>query len=369
MVTPDPFDDIVAIDDAAWAQAWGDVRPGYLDAAAMGLPTIATQEAMRSALNEWSAGEASAAAYGASVERARAAYARIVGVARSEVAIGATTSELVAIVASGVPDGAEVLCVEGDFSSIVFPFLAQAHRGVVVRHVPLEALAESIGEATALVSFSLIQSADGRVADVPAILEAAGRHGTRTLCDTTQAAGVHPVDASAFDFTVCHAYKWLCAPRGAAFLTAGSEAADGLVPLAAGWYAGEDVWGSTYGPGMALAATARRFDTSPAWLSWIGAAVALEHFATVDASAAWARATGTADSLLAALGLPERGQAIVALDDPAGERGAALQAAAVRFSRRAGRVRLGFHVWAGANDVARVVEAFEAAGCLKAVAA
>ncbi len=364
-----PFDDIVAVDDLAWRQAWGTVRHGYLDAGTMGIPTLATQAAMRAAMNEWAAGEARAAAYGGSVERARAAYARIVGVPRSEVAIGATTSELVALVAAALPDGAEVLCVEGDFSSIVFPFLQHAHRGVTVRHVPLEALAESVTEATALVSCSLVQSADGRVADAAAILEAARRVGARVLCDTTQAAGVHPVDAAEFDFTVCHTYKWLCAPRGAAFLTASEAAAAPLVPLAAGWYAGEDVWASTYGPGMALASSARRFDTSPAWLSWVGAAVALEHFATLDMAAAWQRATGVADALLAALGLAPRGQAIIALDDPDGARGRALEAAGVRFANRAGRVRLGLHVWAGLDDVATVVAAFETAGCLKAVAA
>ena len=365
-----PFDDIVAIDDdVAWRHAWGDVPPGYLDAATMGLPTLATREAMRAAMNEWAAGEASAVAYGEVVERARTAYARIVRVSPSEVAIGATTSELVALVAASLPDGAEVICVDGDFSSIVFPFLAQAHRGVSVRHVPLEALAESIGDGTALVAFSLVQSADGRVADIPAILEAARRRATLTLCDTTQAAGVRPVDASVYDYTVCHSYKWLCAPRGAAFLTASAAVSHALVPHAAGWYAGEDVWGSTYGPSMALASSARRFDTSPAWLSWVGAAVALEHFATVDVAAAWRRATGTADALLDALGLPARGQAIVALDDPSGERGAALEAVGIRFSRRAGRLRLGFHVWASTDDVARVVRALDAVACRVPVSA
>jgi len=354
------FDGVVELGDAAWSQPWGPVRPGYLDAATMGVPMRATREAMREAVDAWADGEASAAGYGRHVERARAAYARLVGVPRREVAIGATTSELVGLVAASLPDDSEVLCVEGDFSSVVYPFLQHAPRGVRVRHVPLEALAASVTRGTTLVAFSLVQSADGRVADSAAIADAAHAAGALTLCDTTQAAGIHPVAAAEWDITVCHAYKWLCAPRGAAFLTATPEASERIVPLSAGWYAGEDVWGSAYGPHMALAASARRFDTSPAWLSWVGAAEALEHFETIDPVAAWARVAGLADRLLARLGLPPRGQAIVALEDPDGLRAAALDAAGIRFARRAGRARLAFHVWNTPSDLDLVSDALDA---------
>lgn len=351
------FDGVGALDDAAWTAAWGTVPPGYLDAATMGLPTLRTREAMGDSLAAWATGGASAAGYGEAVERARRAYARLVGVAVGEVAIGATTSELVALAAASVPDGGEVLVVAGDFTSIVYPFLQHADRGVTVRHVPLEALADEIRPGTSLVSFSLVQSADGRVADAEAIAETAHAAGARTLCDTTQAAGIHPVDAAVWDYTVCHAYKWLSAPRGAAFLTASQPAQEALTPLAAGWYAGEDVWSSTYGPAMRLADNARRFDTSPAWLSWVGAAPALEHFASLPVEAAWHRATGLADALLAELGLPPRGQAIVALDDPDGARAARLAAHGIRFANRAGRIRLAFHVWNTRDDVAAAAAA------------
>ncbi|HWK21000.1 MAG TPA: aminotransferase class V-fold PLP-dependent enzyme [Microbacteriaceae bacterium] len=357
------FDGVIDLGEAVWSQPWGGVRPGYLDAATMGVPTRATRAAMQRALDTWADGEANAVDYGAAVERARAAYSRLVGVPRSEIAIGATTSELVGLVAASLPDDSEVVCVDGDFSSVVYPFLQHEHRGVRVRHVPLEALATSITRGTALVAFSLIQSADGRVADAAAIADAAHAAGALTLCDTTQAVGIHPVDAAEWDLTVCHSYKWLCAPRGAAFLTVSPEAAERILPLNAGWCAGEDVWSSTYGPEMTLADSARRFDTSPAWLSWVGAAEALEHFETIDTAAAWRRACGLADGLLFRLGLPPRGQAIIALDDPHGARTRALDAAGIRFARRAGRVRLSLHVWNTACDLDLVSAAFETAGC------
>lgn len=359
------FDGVIDLGDAAWSQPWGRARPGYLDAATMGMPTTATREAMREALDTWSDGAAHAADYGLSVERARTAYARLVGVPRSEVAIGATTSEFVGLIAASLPDDSEVLCVEGDFSSVVYPFLQHAHRGVRVRHVPLEALPASITRGTTLVAFSLIQSADGRIADTAAIADAAHAAGALTLCDTTQAAGIYPVDAAEWDVTVCHSYKWLCAPRGAAFLTVSPEAAERIIPLSAGWYAGEDVWASAYGPSMSLADSARRFDTSPAWLSWVGAAEAIEHFATIDQHAAWSRASGLADALLDRLELPRRGQTILALDDPHELRAQALSGAGIAFARRAGRVRLSFHVWNTQADLELVGTAFASAGCLQ----
>jgi selenocysteine lyase/cysteine desulfurase len=357
------FDSVALAGEAAWSQAWSGAPAGWLNAATMGLPTTGTALAMRDAIEAWVDGTATPIDYGVEVERARASYARIVGIGAERVGIGATTSGLVAPVAASLQEGAEVLCVEGDFSSIVYPFLQQAHRGVTVRHVPLEGLADEIRPSTSLVSFSLIQSADGRLVDDRAVRDAAAAVGASTLCDTTQATGIFPVDAGMWDLTVCHSYKWLCAPRGAAFITATPSAAERIAPINAGWYAGEDVWASCYGPDMALADSARRFDTSPAWLAWAGAAAALSHFETVSMNAAWQRSTDLADDLLEALDLAPRGQAIIALDDPHGARAAALDEAGVRFARRAGRLRLAFHLWNTAEDIELVVGALRRAGC------
>ena len=61
-----------------------------------------------------------------------------------------------------------------------------------------------------------------------------------------------------------------------------------MTPLQAGWYAGDDVWRSTYGPAMNLAPNARRFDVSPAWQAWIGAEQSLALFAGLDLAEVWA---------------------------------------------------------------------------------
>jgi len=327
---------------------------GYLAACTLGLPTAGTVAALRSDLAAWAGGSASAAGYGAVVERVRAAYARLVAVPVSRVAIGSQASVLAGLVAASVPDGAEVLCVDGDFSSMVFPFLNQAHRGVTVRHVPLADLAGSIGADTWLVAWSLVQSATGAVADTDAILAAARANGSFTLCDTTQAAGWMPVDASVFDATICHAYKWLCAPRGVAFLTVAERFGAVVRPAQAGWYAGQDVWGSCYGPGMRLAADARRFDVSPAWTAWVGAEPALDFFGTLDLAEVRRYDVGLADAFRAGLGIDpaeQAGQAVVTWADAAGTDLARLTAAGLTASGRAGRARVAFHLWNDADDV------------------
>ncbi|NYJ24474.1 selenocysteine lyase/cysteine desulfurase [Leifsonia shinshuensis] len=336
---------------------------GYLAACTQGLPTRATVEATRADLERWARGEATPADYDVAISRARAAFARLAGVAVDDIAIGSQASVLASLIAAAAPDGAVVLCPEGDFASVVAPFQAQAHRGVRVREVPLAGLADAIDDDTWLVAFSLVQSATGEHADADAILAACARTGTLSLADLTQALGWLPVDASRFDVTITHAYKWLCAPRGSAFLTVRPALLDALTPVHAGWYAGEDPWASCYGPLLAPAASARRFDVSPAWPVWPGTAAALEFFASLDPAAVHAHATGLADRLSEALDLTDavgdrvRGRAVLTWPDPEGADLAALTAAGLRASGRAGRARVAFHLWNTDDDVDRILAA------------
>lgn len=325
----------------------------FLATASIGLPTRETVEAQKRDLDLWSGARRDPMAYDGIVAATRASYATLVGVGPERVAIGSQTSAITSVLAAAVPDGREVLCVAGDFSSVVFPFLQR--RGITVRSVPLDDLAGEITDATWLVVFSHVQSATGRIADVSAILTAAREHHAYTYCDTTQSAGVLPVDASLFDATVCHSYKWLCSPRGVAFLTLSERFERELTPIQAGWYAGEAVWQSCYGPDMTLALDARKFDVSPAWPAWAGAEPAIRMFAGLDIAEVWARASGLGDSLCDALGIERQHQAIVTWADPAGEDLARLMAAGIKVSGRAGRLRAAFHLWNDESDVEAVV--------------
>ncbi len=245
---------------------------------------------------DWRDGRADVPGYDAWVERGRAAFARLVGVDVGRVAAGSQVSAFAGVVAASLPDGAEVLCADGDFTSVLFPFLVQRPR-ITVRSAPLGDLPGALTADTDLVAVSAVQSSDGRVADLDALAAAASGHGTATLIDATQACGWLPLDAARFDYVACSAYKWLLSPRGTSFFVVAPDRLAELTPHSAGWYAGEDRWQSLYGNRIELARDARRLDLSPAWLSWVGTAPAVELLADVGAEAINAHAVGLANDL------------------------------------------------------------------------
>lgn len=325
------------------------VRPGYLNAASMGVPPRNAAAALGEALLDWQLGTATPPSYDPTIARARKLYADLVHVPVSWVAIGSQVSVFAGMIASALPDGAEVLTAQGEFTSMTFPFHAHAHRGVTVRAVPLERIADEIRPTTTLVSVSLVQSADGAVADIDAITAAARRCGTKTFVDTTQSNGWLPYDASMADYTVCGGYKWLCNPRGTAFFTVRPELHDHLVPSNAGWFAGDDPWSSIYVPQLSLADDARRFDVSPAWLSWVGAVPALELLTEVGVAAIHRHDVGLANDFRRGLGLPDGNSAVVSIRRKDAQW--QLESVGCRVAARAGAVRVAFHLWNTADDV------------------
>lgn len=343
-----------AATDARLAVARGefDAEVIYLNTAAFGLPPRRSWLALQEALACWRAGTADPVGYDACLASARSSYGRLVGVPVSWVAVGSQVSVFAGLVAASLPPGSEVLTAEGDFTSILFPFHAQARRGVTVREVPLDRLADAVTARTRLVSVSAVQSADGRVADLDALRDACAATGTRVLLDTTQAAGWLPVDATRFAYTVCGGYKFLLAPRGTAFFTVQPELRDELAPHTAGWYASAEPWASIYGSPLRLAGDARRFDVSPAWHCWVAAAPALELLTEVGAAAVHAHALGLAGRFRDAVGLPGSDSAIVSAvadDQVAG----LMSTAGIVGSVRAGRLRLSFHVSTSQHDTDR----------------
>jgi selenocysteine lyase/cysteine desulfurase len=190
----------------------------YLDTATYGLPPRTAFDALQVAADEWRHGRCGFDGWDRSVGAARASFARLARVPPGDVAIGSAVSAFSGLIAASLPAGARVLCAEEDFTSVLFPFLAQEPRGVRVEPVPLDGIAEALGARHDLVAVSAVQSADGRVADLDALAAAAAHHGVRTYVDTTQSTGWLPLDCSRFDYTGCSAYKWLLCPRGTAFL-------------------------------------------------------------------------------------------------------------------------------------------------------
>lgn len=340
----------------ALAQQEFDPDVVYLNTASMGLPPRRALDAVRRAQDEWSSGTASPAAYDAPLAAARADYAALVGAAPSSVAVGSQVSAFVGLVAASLPAGSEVLTAAGEFTSVVFPFHAQEARGVRVREVPLDSLAEEVTPRTSLVAVAAVQSADGRLADLGALRAACEANGARVLLDTTQAAGWLPVDASRYAYTVGGGYKWLLAPRGTCFFTVRPEFIDELVPHWANWYAGEERWESLYGAPLRLAEDARRFDVSPVWHAWVGQAPSLELLNGIGVDVLHEHALGLANRFRTAVGLPPGDSAIVSAAVDAGTPGE-LERAGIVSSTRAGRMRLAFHLYNTESDADRAAEA------------
>jgi selenocysteine lyase/cysteine desulfurase len=342
---------------AITAQAQALWRPErvYLNTASFGLPPTPVLEALDAAHADWRAGRTSWEGWGDETEAARAAFARLCDVPADRVAVGSIVSALVGLVAAALPDGARVVIAEGEFTSLLFPFLVHADRGVEVVEVPVPRVAEAVDAGTTLVAVSAVQSATGEVADLHAIAAAAAHHGSSTLIDATQAVGWLPIDAGRFDAVVCGAYKWLCSPRGTSFMAVGEDFAERLRPLHAGWYAGESVHESYYGSPLRLARSARRFDVSPAWQAWIGTRPALETLEQIGINAINEHDVALANRFRAGLGLPPGNSAIVSAAVPrAAER---LERARIMASTRAGSLRCSFHVYNTEADVDAALDA------------
>ncbi|CAL9586095.1 hypothetical protein GCM10010261_10760 [Streptomyces pilosus] len=293
------------------------------------------------------------------VEAARAAYARLAGVPVERVAAGATAALHTSLVAASLPPGAEVLTAEDDFTSVLNPFHTRGD--LKVRAVPLERLADSVRPDTALVAVSAVQSADGRIAGLTALAEAARAHGARTYVDFSQAAGWLPMEAGAFDYSVAITYKWLLGPHGAAFLVVPEDLGD-LPPVQASWVAAEHPWASCYGPVAELAHSARRFDSSPALFSYAGLRASLELVEEIGTDAVRAHDLNLAERFRAGLAdlgrtpLPAPGSPIVSVPG-LGHLQPELAAAGIQVSDRAGNLRASFHLYNTADDVDRLLDA------------
>jgi selenocysteine lyase/cysteine desulfurase len=325
--------------------------PGYLDTASYGLPARATVAALKGAADNWAAAATDIPAADDAVDRMRAAYATLVGARARDIAFAGSVSQVVGMVAASLPAGARVLAVEGDFSSVLFPFIADPRIDVTL--VTLDQLVDAVVPGIDLVAVSAVQSADGRVADLTGLAMAARIAGAHTLIDASHAAGWLPLHARDFDVVVSAAYKWLNAPRGITLAAIHPEAT-WIRPVNASWYGADKPWEALYGPPFQASVTARRFDTSPPWQLAEAGAIALEILARQDVTKTYAYVVDLANAFRDGMGLAPSTSAIVSVPgvDPRD-----LAAAGVRASARSGRARLGFYVYNDEDDALAALRA------------
>lgn len=327
----------------------------WLNTAQYGIPPAPAHQALSQALHAWHTATGDPAHWGRELEQARTNLAALVGAPASDLTLGASTSQIAGTIATSLPDDARVLVPEGDFASIVFPWQAQADRGVTVQAVPLDRLAEAVNERTHLVAFSPVQSADGRLAPTSDIIAAARAHGALVVADATQAAGWTPLRATDFDALIASAYKWLMAPRGLALAYLSPGLRTRLRPNNANPAAARQRSTAMYATRMDLDQSARAFDTPPNWFAAVAAAASTRVLLQVGLEDIHQHNTALTDHFRALLGQEPAHSAITSLDRPdAAQR---LAEAGVVTTQRGGGTRLSFHLYNTLDDAEHAAKA------------
>src|SRR5262245_34636924 len=340
-------------------------------------------EAVRRAEDAWASGRFDWQRWEADAEATRPLFARLVGGAPDEVALLSSFAEAAATVAASLSPGRIVVGAR-EFRSNLFPWLALARRGFEVVEVSgsagvvsTDAFCAALRPGTVLAAVSEVQSSNGYRVGLRQIGARCREIGARLFVDGTQSLGVLRFDAAAagVDYVAAHGYKWLLAPRGTSWLWARREYLPELWPLAPSWKSVASPFADFYGGPIEslIAPTARRLDASLAWLSWVGAKAALELLATLDAEVLERHCTG----LAAAFGdaASERGFTIGPVELPSQTMALAVpdpETLRVRFAERGviasvrgSSLRVGFHAYNDASDVATAVDALAGAAVVR----
>lgn len=145
--------------------------------------------------------------------------------------------------------GDEVLTTDHEYGACnnVWGFLRQKRRfSYVQQHIPLpiespvsmiEQFWSAVSPATKVIFISHITSLTAQNFPVAEICARARQAGILTVIDGAHALGQIPLDMAEIDadFYFSNGHKWLCSPKGSAFLYARRQKQDLLEPLVVGW--------------------------------------------------------------------------------------------------------------------------------------
>lgn len=157
---------------------------------------------------------------------ARARLARLMGVPAEHLALTKNTGHGLSIVADGLKldAGDNVVSVSCEYPSVVYPWYAQADRGIETRLVTprpdgtftAEDLDAAMDDRTRVVTVSWIQFGTGFRCDLTAVTAAAHARNALVVVDVIQGLGALPlnVEELGIDIAVTGAHKWLMAPPG-----------------------------------------------------------------------------------------------------------------------------------------------------------
>ncbi len=150
------------------------------------------------------------------------------------------------MLAEGFPwqAGDNVVTLENEFPSNLYPWMNLATRGVETRRVPVEEgridldrVAAACDQRTRMLSLSWVGYASGWRLDVGQAARLAHERGALFCLDAIQGLGVYPLDvkATGVDFLAADGHKWLLGPEGAGICYIQPDLLEKLRPIGVGW--------------------------------------------------------------------------------------------------------------------------------------
>ena len=173
-------------------------------------------------------------------ESARQRLARLMGVTPEHLAFTKNTGHGLSLVADGLrlEPGDNVVSVDCEYPSVVYPWYAQRDRGIETRLISPRAdgtftpedLEAVMDDRTRVLTLSWVQFGTGFRCDLAACAALAHARGRLFVVDVIQGLGALPLEAEKWglDIVATGAHKWLMAPGGTGGLYIAPHALDRL---------------------------------------------------------------------------------------------------------------------------------------------
>ncbi len=357
----------------------------YFDHAAVAPLPLPAEQAIQSWLRSAvQAGDTDWPNWNRRLETFRDSIAGAIHASPSEIALVPNTTSGLSLLAEGYPweEGDNVVTLENEFPSNLYPWLHLASRGVSTRQVPvpdgyvdLDKVASACDNRTRIVSLSWVGYASGWRIDVSRASQIAHECGALFCLDAIQGLGLFPLDVESdgVDFLAADGHKWLLGPEGAGVCFVREGLLDQLRPVGVGWNSVQSRYDFAK-PNLVLRESAARFESGSAnMIGYHGLAASFDLLTEfgLDASRTWIgdRITALADQIadrVETLGgtIPYRREVghksgIVTVtfprSDPAQIRAACLEKKIV-VSCRGGGIRVAPHVYNNEADIDRFIE-------------